>query len=38
MTFWEFSAAAAGWVRANGGKPKASAPTDEEFEQALMRH
>ena len=38
MTFWEFSAAAAGWVRANGGKPKVAAPSDDEFEQALLRH
>lgn len=38
MTFWEFSSAAAGWMRANGGKPKIEAPTDEEFEDAIARN
>lgn len=38
MTFWEFSCAVAGWVKANGGKPKALPPTDEEFENAVARH
>jgi hypothetical protein len=39
MTPWEFSAALDGWARANGAgeKHERTYPTDEEFEDAIMR-
>lgn len=37
MTFWEFSSALSGWMQANGVKAKVSAPSEEEFEQAIAR-
>jgi len=38
MTFWELQCAVKGWMKANGATPKTMAPSDEEFEAAIMRH
>lgn len=39
MTPWQFSAAIDGWAKANGAgeETERTYPSDEEFEQALLR-
>lgn len=38
MTLWELSAAVDGWNRANGAQDSLEPPTEEEFEDMLLRH